>query len=190
MHRKNKYLKQLLEVQNYHQDKMQRIVIDAIQEEEGLVHKLHEEEQHVKRSFDQMISDKIASFGGSWTFIFFFFFFLVLWMSYNVYLSSKAFDPYPYILLNLILSCIAAVQAPIILMTQNRKELRDRKRNNDDYLVNLKAELENRITNQKLDLLINEQFKELIEIQKIQIEKLHDLEKIIKPKKSSPKSTI
>ncbi len=126
------------------------------------------------------MSDKIASFGGSWTFIILFFLFLGLWMSYNSYQGTKAFDFYPYIFLNLILSCVAAIQAPVILMSQNRKETRDRKRAHDDYLINLKAELENRMTNQKLDLLINKQFKELIDIQEIQLEKIDHLEDLLK----------
>ena len=168
------YIQKLLKVQNEHQNMMHRIVIDAIEEQEGLVHKLYDEEHNTKQSFAEKLSDIIASFGGSWMFIISFFTFLATWMMYNNELSSKAFDPYPYILLNLILSCIAAIQAPIILMSQNRKESRDRKRAQDDYLINLKSELENRMTNQKLDLLINEQFKELIEIQRIQIEKLDE----------------
>lgn len=180
MNKKEKYLERLLEVQNEHQRMMHRIVIDAIKEEEALVNKLREEENNVICSFGEKVSDKIASFGGSWAFIFLFFFLLSSWMMYNHHLSTTAFDPYPYILLNLILSCIAAIQAPVILMSQNRKETRDRKRANDDYLINLKAELENRMTNQKLDLLINKQFNELIEIQEIQIKKIDHLESIIK----------
>ncbi len=112
-------------------------------------------------------------------------------MVYSKSQGTTAFDPYPYILLNLILSCIAAIQAPVILMSQNRKEVRDRKRARDDYLINLKAELENRMTNQKLDLLINEQFKELIDIQGTQIKKIDQLEALIKghPVKTIKKKT-
>lgn len=179
------YIQKLLQVQNEHQNTMNRIVIEAIKEEEGLVHKLYEEEYSTKRGFSEKLSDNIASFGGSWMFIILFFTFLSVWMIYNDSLTSKAFDPYPYILLNLILSCIAAIQAPVILMSQNRKEERDRKRAQDDYLINLKAELENRMANQKLDLFINEQFKELIEIQRIQIEKLDEIS--TKLEKSSTK---
>jgi len=178
MSERTNYLKKLLEVQNSHQQMMNQIVVDAIREQEGLVHRLFEEENDHQLTFGQKISDKIASFGGSWYFITIFLVFLVAWMIFNNTLESKAFDPYPYILLNLILSCVAALQAPIILMSQNRKEARESKRAQNDYLVNLKTELENRAMDHKLDLLINEQFKQLIEIQKIQIDKLNKLEKL------------
>lgn len=170
------YLKQLLEIQNEHQNIMHNIVVNNIEEQEGLIKRLSDEENDVKISFGEKFSDLIASFGGSWIFISLFFFFLFLWMIYNNSLGKLSFDPYPYILLNLILSCLAAIQAPIILMSQNRKESRDRKRAQNDYLINLKAELENRMTNEKLDLFINKQFKELIEIQKIQIDKMNNIE--------------
>ena len=183
--KKSKYLEQLLEVQNGHQQMMHQIVVESIREQEGLVNKLYEEEHNIKRSFGERVSDKVASFGGSWLFIFIFFAVLIVWMYYNVEVGGKAFDPYPFILLNLVLSCLAAIQAPVILMSQNRKETRDRQRAQDDYLINLKAELENRSIDQKLDLLINEQFKELIEIQKVQIHKLDHLESIVK--KTHPK---
>ena len=180
MTKKSKYLEKLLEVQNEHQKMMHNIVVDAIREQEGLVNKLYEDEKNVKSSFGEHVSDKIASFGGSWKFIFIFFIVLFSWMLYNIAVGSKAFDSYPFILLNLLLSCLAAIQAPIILMSQNRKETRDRQRAQDDYLVNLKSELENRLIDQKLDLFINEQFKELIEIQKVQINKLESLETSVK----------
>lgn len=180
MTKKTEYLKKLLEVQNNHQKMMNQIVVDAIREQEGLVHRLFEEEKNDHLTFGQKISDKIASFGGSWYFIFIFFTFLFGWMIFSKVTGVKAFDPYPYILLNLILSCLAAIQAPIILMSQNRKETRESKRAKDDYLINLKAELESRAMDQKLDLLINEQFKELIEIQKVQINKLEAIERRVK----------
>ncbi len=173
--KKSEYIQKLLQVQNDHQRIMNQIVVNSIHEQEGLVHKLYDD-QMVERSFGEMISDKLASFGGSWLFICSFMLFIVIWMYYNEVVGVKAFDPYPYILLNLILSCLAAIQAPVILMSQGRKEARDRQRAQDDYLINLKAELESRATSQKLDLLINEQIKELIEIQKIQIDKLELLE--------------
>ena len=181
MPRKSKYLEKLLEVQNEHQKIMNQIVVRAIEEQEGLVKRLHEEEDNVKRSLGERFSDSIATFGGSWPFIFIFFFILISWMLYNTYShSSEIFDPYPFILLNLVLSCIAAIQAPVVLMSQNRRETRDRKRAQDDYLINLKSELESRLIDQKLDLFINEQFKELIEIQKVQLDKLESLEKSVK----------
>lgn len=183
------YLEKMLESQNEHQEMMHKIVIEAIQEQEGLVKRLYDEENDTTSTFGQRVSDKVASFGGSWTFIFMFFVYLLGWMAFNDLAGKIAFDPFPFIFLNLILSCLAAIQAPIILMSGNRKETRDRKRAQDDYLINLKAELENRMTNQKLDLLINEQFKELIEIQKIQIAKMDIIENIILKNNASKAST-
>lgn len=180
MTKKAEYLKKLLEVQNSHQQIMNQIVVDAIREQEGLVHRLFEEENDYELTFGQKISDKIANFGGSWKFISIFGIFILVWMVINSVMGVKSFDPYPYILLNLILSCLAAIQAPVILMSQNRKEARESKRSQNDYLINLKTELENRAMDHKLDLLINEQFKELIEIQKIQIHKLEKIESTLK----------
>lgn len=179
---KEEYLRKILEVQNAHQKIMDQIALESLKEEEGLVHKLLEEENSEQPTLGQRLSDKIASFGGSWIFILCFIIFLFIWMLINNLLAAKAFDPFPYILLNLILSCVAALQAPIILMSQNRKEARESKRAQNDYLINLKTELENRAMDHKLDLLINKQFKELIEIQKIQYDKLDRIEKFIKKK--------
>ena len=193
MNKKSKYLERLLEVQNEHKKMMNQIVVEAIHEQEGLVNKLYEEENNVQYTLGEKISDKVASFGGSWAFISWFFAVIVIWMWYNLAMGAKAFDTFPFILLNLVLSCLAAIQAPVILMSQNRKETRDRKRAQDDYLINLKSELENRAIDQKLDLFINEQFRELIEIQKVQISKLESLERIVKkthPKKTDKKAKI
>lgn len=186
--KKDKYLEKLLNIKNEHQKEMNRIVVGALKEEAALVQKLQQEDIVSETSIGEKISDKIASFGGSWPFIFIFFLFLFLWMFFNINNKDNAYDPYPFILLNLILSCLAAIQAPIILMSQNRKEKRDRSRAQDDYLIDLKAELENRITNQKLDLLINEQIKQLIEIQEIQITKINQIASLVK-KNSPGKST-
>lgn len=188
MTKKSNYIQELLKVQNSHQKMMHQIVADSIHEQEALVKRLREEEENIQLTFGQRLADIIAIFGGSWTFIICFFVVLTVWIFYNsTKLNSAPFDPYPYILLNLALSCIAAVQAPVILMSQNRKETRDTKRSKDDYLINLKAELENRAMDQKLDLFINEQFKELIEIQKIQIHKLNNLEDYINKKQLKAK---
>lgn len=125
----------------------------------------------------QKISDKVAQFGGSWAFIIIFFIILIVWILFNILAPLKAhFDPYPFILMNLILSSIAALQAPIIMMSQNRQEEKDRKRNENDYLINLKAELEIRAINQKIDLLVEEQFKTLFESQRRQLEILKSIE--------------
>ena len=124
----------------------------------------------------QRIADKIATFGGSWTFILSFFSFLFLWIGSNLWiLATRTFDPYPFILLNLILSCIAAIQAPIIMMSQNRQEQKDRQRAEHDYKINLKAELEIKLLNEKIDHLLVQQNRKLLEIQNVQIDYLEDI---------------
>lgn len=124
-------------------------------------------------SIGERIADKVAEFGGSWTFIISFVVFLLIWIALNMYwLNNKGFDPYPFILLNLILSCVAALQAPVIMMSQNRQEAKDRERARNDYMVNLKAELEIRELHEKIDHLIIRKEQELAEIQRDQVEKL------------------
>lgn len=124
----------------------------------------------------QKISDKVAQFGGSWNFIISFFLLLIVWIIFNVLAKGfYKFDPYPFILMNLILSCIAALQAPIIMMSQNRQEEKDRKRSENDYLINLKAEMQVRSLNQKMDLLLEEQIKTLFETQEKQFLLLKEL---------------
>lgn len=116
-------------------------------------------------SFGERLSDKIADFGGSWRFIIMFLSFLVVWMLINsFYLMNKGFDPYPYILLNLMLSCVAALQAPVIMMSQNRQEDKDRERAEYDFKVNLKAETEIRLLHKKLDHLLLHQHRNMIEL--------------------------
>ena len=123
------------------------------------------------------MSDGLAQFGGSWAFLIVFSGFLAVWMLFNSYRGGAAFDPYPYILLNLILSTIAAVQAPIIMMSQRRQEEKDRMRSLNDYKVNLKAELEIRHLHEKIDHLINKQWQRLAEIQELQLEKILERKK-------------
>lgn len=138
------------------------------------------EEEVETRTFGQYVADKVADFGGSWRFIILFGVFILLWILANIYiLLNKGFDPYPFILLNLILSCLAALQAPVIMMSQNRQEEKDRERARKDYIINLKSELEIRMLHEKLDNLIKHQQEELIEIQKIQIEMMNDILKRI-----------
>lgn len=135
----------------------------------------------------QKIADNIASFGGSWTFIISFFLFLFIWMIINIWvLAAQPFDPYPFILLNLILSCIAAIQAPVIMMSQNRKEEKDRQRGEHDYKINLRAELEIKLLHEKIDHLIIHQNKRLLDIQELQTDYLEDIMKEIR---SSGKNT-
>lgn len=129
-------------------------------------------------TFGERVSDKIATFGGSWKFIFIFAFILFIWIGINSYvLLTKPFDPFPFILLNLILSCIAAIQAPVIMMSQNRQEDRDRKRAEADYKINLKSELELRQLHQKVDHLLIQQWERMVEIQEVQLEVLDELRK-------------
>ena len=110
-------------------------------------------------SFGQRMADKIAKFAGSWAFIFSFIAVMLIWMIVNLLLASRAFDAYPFILLNLVLSCIAAVQAPLIMMSQNRQEAKDRERAENDYKVNLKNELIIDDLHRKMDLILENQRK-------------------------------
>ncbi|MBI1894350.1 MAG: DUF1003 domain-containing protein [Candidatus Rokubacteria bacterium] len=124
----------------------------------------------------ERVADRVAEFGGSWRFIISFGVVLAVWIVINsVALFSKPFDPYPYILLNLVLSCLAALQAPVIMMSQNRLEAKDRLRGEHDYRINLKAELEIRHLNGKMDLLLTHQWQRLLEIQEIQTELMEEL---------------
>ncbi|WP_245509678.1 DUF1003 domain-containing protein [Bradyrhizobium vignae] len=133
-------------------------------------------EYEENRTLGDRLADKLADFGGSWAFIGWFAAALVIWITMNAIVPESArFDPYPYILLNLILSCVAALQAPIIMMSQNRQDAKDRLRSQNDYEVNLKAELEIRHLHEKLDHLMSRQWQRLTEIQQIQLDMLHDL---------------
>ncbi|MEI8046463.1 MAG: DUF1003 domain-containing protein [Bacteroidota bacterium] len=124
----------------------------------------------------EKISDKVASFGGSWKFIISFSSLLVVWIIINsLVLLFKPFDPFPFILLNLILSCVAAMQAPIIMMSQNRQEKKDRIRSENDYKINLKSEIEIRTLHEKVDHLLLDQWSKMMGIQEIQIEILEEI---------------
>jgi uncharacterized membrane protein len=159
---------------------LEKTVLTSLRDNSTLTDKVLGEEQQVTTA-GQRIADKVASYGGSWNFIISFGVFLLLWISCNVFwLANKGFDPYPFILLNLILSCLAAMQAPVIMMSQNRQEEKDRDRAKKDYMINLKSELELRMLHEKIDHLITNQQHELIEIQKVQIEMLSDILKRIK----------
>ncbi len=173
----DKDIKKLLHSESEQLIKLQNIVKKTIEDENLIIENLLNPPKDILTN-GQEISDKVARFGGSWSFIISFFIILISWIVYNS-LSSKAntFDPYPFILMNLILSCIAALQAPIIMMSQNRQEEKDRKRSENDYLINLKAELEIRSLNQKIDLLLEDQIKMLFDSQAKQIEILKNIEK-------------
>jgi len=147
------------------------------------------QEYFEKLTLDQKMADKVASFGGSWAFIIIFVIVLAIWIILNSFilirLGSKSFDPYPYIFLNLVLSMIAAIQAPIIMMSQNRQAYKDRLRAEHDYEVNLKAELEVIGLHEKIDLLSQEQWKELISIQEEQLNLLSRLVKDVEKNKQN-----
>jgi uncharacterized membrane protein len=139
-----------------------------------------EPELETEASFADRLSDRIAEFGGSWKFIISFLSMMALWMIANVWLyHEKGFDPYPFIFLNLVLSCLAALQAPIIMMSQNRQADKDRIRSEHDYQVNLSAELQIRLLHEKLDHLMHNQHRQVVEIQQIQIELMQELEEKI-----------
>lgn len=176
---REKYISKYLNTEISQLSKLQKNVIQAINDDKSFVTKVEEEVDN--RTIGQVVADKVAAFGGSWTFIIAFFIFIAIWISSNVFvLLNKGFDPYPFILLNLILSCIAALQAPVIMMSQNRQEEKDRERAKKDYMINLKSELEIRMLDEKLDHLIMHQQQELIEIQKVQIEMMNDILERIK----------
>jgi uncharacterized membrane protein len=176
---REKYITKFLQSEVGELNDLHKNVIQSLSDDKSFVLKVEDNDDN--RTFGQVIADKVASFGGSWTFIISFFIFITLWIGSNVFLLfNKGFDPYPFILLNLILSCIAALQAPVIMMSQNRQEEKDRERAKKDYMINLKSELEIRMLDEKLDHLIMHQQQELIEIQKVQIEMMSDILERIK----------
>jgi len=149
-------------------------VIQTFEKEELIVQRLYSQYDKNLTSWDKL-SDKIASFGGSWAFLGWFFFLMLSWMGLNTLtLFYKPFDPYPFIFLNLILSCLAAIQAPIIMMSQNRIETRDRLRAENDFKINLKSEIEIRSLHEKIDHLMYNQWKKLLEIQQIQTDLIQE----------------
>ena len=155
---------------------LEKTVLTSLNNNNTLTDKIDGEKKQILTT-GQRIADKVASFGGSWTFIISFGVFIFIWISINIFwLVNKGFDPYPFILLNLILSCLAALQAPVIMMSQNRQEEKDRDRAKKDYMINLKAEMEVRSLHQKIDLLIEEQIKILFESQARQLELLKNIE--------------
>jgi uncharacterized membrane protein len=171
------YVEELLRDESGEIRALERRVAASLATNETLAENI-EETFDEERTLGEILSDHLASFGGSWSFLIFFAGFLAFWMGLNVYQgTTRAFDPYPFILLNLILSTIAAVQAPIIMMSQKRQEAKDRLRSLNDYQVNLKAELEIRHLHEKLDHLISKQWQRLAEIQQLQLEIMQDRRK-------------
>jgi uncharacterized membrane protein len=171
---RERYISNYLLVEIGELSNLESKVIGSLTEDRSLVSTV--EEEIGVRTYGQKVADDVAAFGGSWKFIIMFGIFILIWILSNVYwLLNKGFDPYPFILLNLILSCLAALQAPVIMMSQNRQEEKDRERAKKDYMINLKSELEIRMLHEKLDHLIMHQQEELIEIQKVQIEMMNDI---------------
>src|SRR5213594_3658509 len=169
------YVKEVLEDEIGEHSALDQEVIESLQQHEILSSDISSQFER-KLTFGERLSDHIASFGGSWRFISLFGAVLFGWIILNaILLLNRGFDPYPFILLNLILSCLAAIQAPIIMMSQNRAEARDRLRAENDYKVNLKAELEIRHLHEKIDHLLRRQYNRLFEIQQIQIELLEEI---------------
>src|SRR3989441_11256876 len=169
------YIKEVLQDEIGELSALDQEVIESLQEHEILSSDISSQFEK-KLTFGERLSDHIASFGGSWRFIILFGAVLFGWIILNaIILLNRSFDPYPFILLNLILSCLAAIQAPIIMMSQNRAEARDRLRAENDYKVNLKAELEIRHLHEKIDHLLRRQYNRLFEIQQIQIELLEEI---------------
>jgi uncharacterized membrane protein len=171
------YVRNLLETQVGDLTKLDEEVVESLHKNEVLSERpLSETEEVQQLTFGQRLADKIADFGGSWTFISSFCVFLGLWIVINAgVLLARPFDPYPFILLNLMLSFLASLQAPVIMMSQNRQEARDRQHAEGDYKVNLKAELEIRHLHEKMDYLLHQHTTRLMEVQQIQIDLLRDL---------------
>ncbi|MBK7214675.1 MAG: DUF1003 domain-containing protein [Bacteroidales bacterium] len=172
---RERYISDLLTHETGELSDLEKKVLKSLSKQTTLSDKL-DSEKPSKLTFGQRIADKVATFGGSWTFILSFMGFLLVWIAINVFwLANRAFDPFPFILLNLILSCVAALQAPVIMMSQNRQEEKDRDRAKKDYMINLKSELEIRMLHEKMDHLILHQHQEMMEIQKVQIDMMDDL---------------
>jgi uncharacterized membrane protein len=172
---RKKYLEDILQQEVGELSHLEEAVVKSISDNELMSANI-ESEMDRQLTIGERVSDRIAAFGGSWTFIISFFLFILLWIAVNIFvLISKPFDPYPFILLNLLLSCLAAIQAPIIMMSQNRQETKDRQRSEHDYKVNLKAELEIRLLHEKIDHLILQQNQRMLEIQQIQVDLMEDI---------------
>jgi len=171
---RSSYVAELLGQERGELTRLEQDVVRSLAAHETLAENI-EAEYAGQRTFGERLSDHLAAFGGSWTFILIFFAGLTLWIAFNVLtVEREVFDPYPFILLNLLLSCLAAIQAPIIMMSQNRQEAKDRLRSENDYRVNLKAELEIRHLHEKIDHILTRQWERLAEIQQIQLEMMQE----------------
>jgi uncharacterized membrane protein len=169
------YVAQVLEEQRGEISELDAEVVRSLREQEALSEDVNEQFDS-QLTYGDRLADRVAEFGGSWRFIITFAVILVAWLAINsIALVSRPFDPYPYILLNLVLSCLAAIQAPVIMMSQNRLEAKDRLRAQHDYQVNLKAELEIRQLHWKIDQLLTHHWEKLLEIQQIQTDLMEEI---------------
>jgi uncharacterized membrane protein len=170
-----RYMEELLQQEHGEFSELDRQVVESIARQDTISENSEEEfEEH--RTFPDRVSDNMAAFGGSWWFLISFATVLLVWIGINLFEGlNSAFDPYPFILLNLLLSCIAAIQAPVIMMSQKRQEVKDRLRSFNEYRVNLKAELEVRHLHEKLDYLISRQWTRLAEMQQMQLDAMNEL---------------
>ena len=174
---RGQYVHSLLESEKGELTSLERDVLRSMREHEVLASDVDAQFEQ-KWTLGERLADRIATFGGSWAFLIVFGAFLLLWIAMNsLVLLWRPVDPYPFILLNLLLSCLAAIQAPIIMMSQNRQEAKDRLRARHDYQVNLKAELEIRQLHEKIDHLLSHQWERLVEIQEVQLELLSEIGK-------------
>ncbi|MBE0558735.1 MAG: DUF1003 domain-containing protein [Proteobacteria bacterium] len=172
---RSKYVHSLLESEKGELTQLEQEVLKSLREHELLSTNVDAEFEREWR-IGERLADRIAVFGGSWTFLLLFGGFITAWIGMNVVvLLAHPIDPYPFILLNLMLSCLAAIQAPVIMMSQNRQEAKDRLRSQHDYQVNLKAELEIRHLNEKIDHLLSHQWERLVQIQELQLELLSEI---------------
>lgn len=172
---RSEYVREQMEKERGELSALEQDVMKAIHDNEMVVEDLNKEFD-TNLSWGERLADRVAAVGGSWSFVIGFGVVLLVWVGINtIILMSRAFDPYPFILLNLFLSMLAAIQAPIIMMSQNRAAARDRLQAENDFKVNLKAELEVRAIGEKMDQLLHHQWARLLEIQQIQMEMLEDL---------------
>jgi len=172
---RSRYVHALLESEKGELSSLEQEVLRSLAEHQLLAMNVDAEFEQ-KWTLGERMADHIAALGGSWRFVIGFGAFIVLWVAMNsLVLLWRPVDPYPYILLNLMLSCIAAFQAPVIMMSQNRQEAKDRLRSQHDYQVNLKAELEIRHLHEKVDHLLSHQWERLVQIQEVQLDLLTEL---------------
>ncbi len=172
---RTKYVAEVLKSSSQEIDDFEKEMAKSLEEEELLSRNINKEFEG-SLTLGERLADRLADFGGSWTFISIFMIILFSWMAINTWiLLEKPFDPYPYIFLNLILSCLAAIQAPVIMMSQNRQEARDRLQSEHDYQINVKAEIEIRKLHEKMDHLLMHQWQRLMEIQQLQVSLMEEI---------------